>query len=668
MQTNRIKKINILALLIYLICLFLIYNVFYCHKLNLNIGEVATENIISKETFENKEATLAKREQAKNNISNIYQVLPSVQIETKNSLNELSQSIMDLKYTRGMTQDEKLRYLKSNSPYLLKEKSFKYLLSASNERIEQIFTTANDLLSVSFSRGVKENQIDEEKEFLIASVEDLELNSSSKEILIEIINVALTPNEIIDLEKTEELKKEAANEVEPVMIEEGDIILLEGEVITEDKLDLLIRSGNEIRDNGGILLKYSPFIFILINTFLIVLYIYKFKENIYLSKRYYILLISNIIIILASIFLIKIDIILVPILLLGLVVSAYVDKELIIPNTLYISIFVYYFEGLSGADLVYMNLLGITLVNFSNKLEDENINFYTSISSVLLSAFIYSLIIINDIEVKDFFINMGFALGNGIFATIIAIGSGFLWENLFGLLTVNRLQELSDNNRPLLRQLVEEAPGTYQHSLMVSNLAESATKAIGGNYHLAKAGALYHDLGKAVSPEYFKENQFGIENPHNELAPIESANIIIGHVINGKAIAKKNKLPEELIRFIDEHHGDTLVNYFYYNAKLKDENTRREDFQYKGKKPQSIETAVVMICDSCEAAVRSIKNKTEENIEKMVDDVIDGKIKDRQFTECDISFSDIDKIKKDLYSNFKSMYHERIEYPEDDDD
>lgn len=668
MKTNRIKKVNIVVLLVYLICLFLIFNIFYSKRLNLSVGDVALENIVSNETFENKEATDLKKEQARNSVSNVYQVLPSIQIETKNNLNELSQSIMDLKFTRGMDQEEKIRYLKANSPYLLSDTTFRFLLSSSNERITEIFSTANDLLSVSFSRGVRENNIDEEKEFLISSVENLDMTEQSKNAVGEIIENSLKPNEVIDEDKTAALRKEAVDSVEPVIIEQGDIIVLKGEEITEEKLDLLLRSGNEIKDGNTPLRKVSPYLYITIITVLLVLYIYKYFKNVYLSKTYYILLLSNIIIIIASMLLINISIILNPILLLGLVICGYVDRKLIIGNTCYVIFLIYYFENLEPDKLVYLLLLGFTLVTFSNKYEKHSIKFQTSIGASLVSGLLYGLLNLSEFSLINLLLLVGLSVFSGILSAMIAVGSGFLWESLFGILTVNKLQELSDTNRPLLRKLVETAPGTYQHSLMVANLAESATKAIGGDYHLAKAGALYHDIGKSMNPEYFKENQFGIENPHNELEPLRSAKIITDHVENGKAIGKKYKLPEELIKFIDEHHGDTLVNYFYYNAKLKDENTNPDDFRYKGKKPQSIETAVVMICDSCEAAVRSIKNKTEENIKKMINDVINGKIKGKQFNECDLSFSDIYKIKENLFNNFKSMYHERIEYPEELDD
>jgi putative nucleotidyltransferase with HDIG domain len=210
------------------------------------------------------------------------------------------------------------------------------------------------------------------------------------------------------------------------------------------------------------------------------------------------------------------------------------------------------------------------------------------------------------------------------------------------------------------------APGTFQHSLQVSNLAEEAIRAIGGNALLMRTGAMYHDIGKMNMPNYFIENQNSDYNAHVELAPEESAAIIIEHVINGVEIAKKNKLPDIIIDFIRTHHGTTTTRFFYkqYMADNPDEKDAANLFQYPGPLPYSKETAVLMMADSVEAASRSLSKYDGESIEKLVNNIIDSQVRELQFENADITFKDISEIKKMFKRKLMSIYHVRVEYPD----
>ena len=250
---------------------------------------------------------------------------------------------------------------------------------------------------------------------------------------------------------------------------------------------------------------------------------------------------------------------------------------------------------------------------------------------------------------------------------VLVIGTLPLWENMFNLLTPLRLMELSNPNQPLLKKLLVEAPGTYHHSVMVGNLSERGAELLGADGLLARTASYYHDIGKLKRPYFFKENQIGIENPHDELSFDVSAKIILNHTLDGVEMAKKNRLPKEIIDIIEQHHGDTKVMYFYYKAKEENPDVLLEDFMYKGPKPQTIESAIVMMADSCEAAVRSIQKPTEESIEDMVKKVIKGKYEDGQFDECDINFKDIKTIEEGFISTFLGIFHDRIEYPDIND-
>jgi len=249
--------------------------------------------------------------------------------------------------------------------------------------------------------------------------------------------------------------------------------------------------------------------------------------------------------------------------------------------------------------------------------------------------------------------------------TLLAYPLIYLFEKIFGLTTNLTLLELSSTDTPALRELSRNAPGTFQHSIQVSNISEDLINEIGGNAILAKVGALYHDIGKIRAPLFFTENQNSGFNPHDELDYRESASIIIRHVTDGLDLAKKYHLPNEVQQFIRTHHGTTFTGYFY--AKYKEahpgETIDKGDFRYNGPTPFSRETAVVMIVDSVEAACRSMKEHDKDSIDKKVDQIIDDKISGNQFRNCNLTFGDIDRIRKILKTKMMSIYHARIAYP-----
>ena len=241
----------------------------------------------------------------------------------------------------------------------------------------------------------------------------------------------------------------------------------------------------------------------------------------------------------------------------------------------------------------------------------------------------------------------------------------YIFEKMFGLTTNLTLLELSSTNTPALRELSRNAPGTFQHAMQVANISEDLINEIGGNALLAKVGALYHDIGKVEAPLYFTENQNNDFNPHNELDNTESARIIIQHVRDGLSLAKKYHLPSAVQDFIRTHHGTTVTGYFYAKQvnEHPDQPVNLIDFQYPGPMPFSRETAVVMIVDSVEAACKSLNNHSKEAIDKLVDNVIDSKINQHQLQNCDLTFSDITRIRQILKSKMLSIYHARIAYP-----
>jgi putative nucleotidyltransferase with HDIG domain len=241
-----------------------------------------------------------------------------------------------------------------------------------------------------------------------------------------------------------------------------------------------------------------------------------------------------------------------------------------------------------------------------------------------------------------------------------------MFEKTFGFISDATLMELSDTNQPLLRKLAELAPGTFQHSLQVANLAEDAVFHIGGNPLLVRTGALYHDIGKMDEPLYYIENQTNTMNPHDNLEFEQSTKIIIDHVRKGVELGRKNKLPEAIIDFIRTHHGTTTVQYFYrsFLSKYPEADVDVSKFSYPGPKPVSKETAIVMMADSVEAASRSLKTITESTIEKLVDNIITSQMTEEQYNDAQITFKDITTIREVFKKRLQNIYHVRISYPQ----
>ena len=255
----------------------------------------------------------------------------------------------------------------------------------------------------------------------------------------------------------------------------------------------------------------------------------------------------------------------------------------------------------------------------------------------------------------------------GSLLTFLSFPFIYISEKIFGLISDISLLEYGDTNRPLLRELAERAPGTFHHSLQVSHLAESVAIELGANSLLVRAGALYHDIGKLKKPNFFIENQNSSYNPHDDLSFDESAQVIVNHVLDGIEIARSANLPDQLIDFIRTHHGNSLIQYFYkeYLKNYPNELVDDKKFRYPGPKPFNKETAILMMADSVEAASRSLKNPTNQNIDNIVEKVISNQLSDNQFDNSSLTFKDIKVVKNILKIKLRDIYHLRIKYPED---
>ncbi|WP_084544022.1 HD family phosphohydrolase [Paenisporosarcina indica] len=286
-----------------------------------------------------------------------------------------------------------------------------------------------------------------------------------------------------------------------------------------------------------------------------------------------------------------------------------------------------------------------------------------AVVNVIFTAF-YLLMTQSEYGASEYLFYGVAAITSGLLSGALTIGLLPFFETAFGLLSAMKLIELSNPNHPLLKKILTETPGTYHHSVMVANLADAACESIGADGLLARVGCYYHDIGKTKRPGFFIENQMSHTNPHDSLPPETSRDIILSHGTDGAKLLQKHKMPKEIIDIAEQHHGTSLLKYFYFKAKEDGKPAKEEEYRYAGPKPQKKETAVISIADSVEAAVRSMKHPTSEKIQEIVVSIIKDKLHDGQFDECDLSLKELKTIERVLCETLNGIFHSRIEYPQ----
>jgi len=271
--------------------------------------------------------------------------------------------------------------------------------------------------------------------------------------------------------------------------------------------------------------------------------------------------------------------------------------------------------------------------------------------------------------VDSMLIEFAFAGSNALISPALTYGLLIFFEKMFHITTDLTLLELSNYDRPLLKDLARKAPGTFNHSMTMGTMSETAAESIGANPLLARVGAYYHDIGKTITPQNYVENQLDNQNVHENLTPEESAQLIVSHVEEGIQLAKDNNLPQEIIDFIPMHHGTMTMTYFYERAKklYGEDKVKIDDYRYPGPKPNSKEAAIIMLADGCESAVRSIEEPDSEKVENVIDGIFNSRIDDGQIDDSPVTYSDITKMKETFLSILLGQHHRRIRYPKQEE-
>ncbi|WP_090038478.1 HD family phosphohydrolase [Clostridium frigidicarnis] len=645
----------------------------FTKKYTLTPGEIAKVNIkATKEVIDNK-STQMKIKQVMDDVPNQYTQKPEVK---KTATDYLNSFFSKLNAQRAATSEEKdkINNIRNDDSVYISAEDIQTMLRIPNDQITEyealILDITNQIYDGTITEGNKED-VSKAVDLASTKLSKSKFTKSSRDAALNLIKGQIKPNFLYDKEKTEELKKQATKNVQPVMIQKNQIVVKEGEPITETQIDILNDLGL-LNDSG-----FDWYIYIALGAFVGLV---QFLQWLFL-KRYFIEMFNDASkILLISIINISTLVLarclsvatpyLIPLacapMLLTLLLNYKVSLTLSILNVILISSIVDFNVEITLIAILNA-IIGSTIIK---KMQQRNDILYSAIYIVLFNVMLsFTMGLLLSSNILDVVKKAGLIGVAGMLSAVLTIGFLPFFESTFDIVTVIKLLELSNPNHPLMKKILMETPGTYHHSVLVANLAEVAAEEVGGNSVLARISAYYHDVGKTKRPYFFKENQIGKENPHDKISPNLSTLIITSHVKDGLEMAKEHNMPKVIQDIIVQHHGTTLVKYFYYTAKKNAENPddiNEEDFRYPGPIPQSKEAGIIMLADGVEAAVRSIPEPTQGKIEEMVNNIIKDKLNTGQLDHCDLTLKDVDRIRKSFLNTLNGIYHKRIEYPSDD--
>lgn len=647
---------------------------------NIIENGVSKRDIIAQKTLVVED--VKRTEQRKKEVSQkIEPVLASAEDDfIKNNLQTLQTSVMQIrkKEVPEAEKRQEIELLFDLSGNSKREFIINFLLKADDNSLYEAFDKSTLTLANILRAGISEK--DYEKDNINRIIQNHLVSNVSKRqvsVITAMLEQIIVPNLVVDEFATEIARKTAQNSVKPieVVFQKDEKILFEGEPVTRLKRDALRQAGYNVYELNwhGLIAIY---IIVFIGTLLFLSYMKFFEKEFFEQKYLSISAFLTILLVLIGVLLptgVSPYILPVP---AFLILMAIFTKPRIafVAAVIILSImsigYQYNIQYLVAFMLLsLLSAISISQIRYAERVDVIKTGFYIGLAGLVLVLSIYvlekCLIDVSNVLILK---NCAYIFLNGVVSAIIASGSLPLFESTFKIITPYGLAELGDHNRMLLKKLQMEAPGTYHHSLMVSNLCEAAAEAIGADPILARVGALYHDIGKIERPLFFVENQsyFLIENPHNKYSPSVSKMIIMSHTTDGVKLAKKYKLPQVITKFIMQHHGEGLASYFYNQAVKEEgiENVKEEQFRYPGPKPNMKETAILMIADAVESAVRSLKNPTPEEIEAMIDKIIIERLNDGQLSDSPLTLKDLKTIAITFSRILRGMQHNRIKYQE----
>lgn len=697
---------------------------------SLRVGEIALQTITATKDVEDEVATLLKQQNAANQVIAIYSKDDTITERVKNQLQTLFGDVTLLRtvYKEQLSKPTQpllptftpslqpspegtdalflppeqtpvvsFTPLPTQTPFVhdaqtLEELRRKHpvLQSFSNKRLMDIIAVKDtefeackaflDLLlteTMDSPNGLQENDRKAAVNVCLVRMDETKMEDSLKALGKAVISSYLEANVFFDEKATNEAKEEAMQAVSPVMYKKGQNIVMQGEVVTDAQYAMMQKLGiiQDSKWDSSLYWGLGLLVFLMWSS--LQFCVFMFYPDMMTSIKKTLLYIVIILLELGIAILLRdLNPYFIPAQMAAILISVLLHRRLALfinaIVSLCIGIIAFSSEGLLSSSAFPI----VIMAHFSSSaaiclLTKTQHRFSFLLAGLIIGGLnalaVFSAGILIDNSIHAVVNNALNAIVGGFISGVLSIGFLPALEIVFSLPTAQKLLELSNSNQPLLRRLQTEAPGSYQHSLMVANLAQAAADEIDANTLLVRVGAYYHDIGKLNRPVFFRENQLTEENPHDKLPPDVSAAIIKAHVTEGVELAQRAKLPPVIVDFVRQHHGTTQQAYFYYTAlkaaEEKGETISIQDYSYDGPKPQTKEVAIVALADTVEAATRSMKTRTPESIRALIHKLISDRINDGQLSESPLSLMDIHKMEESFNKTVSSMYHERIEYP-----
>jgi putative nucleotidyltransferase with HDIG domain len=642
----------------------------------IKVGDVAQRDILAPHhiTYISEVSTKAARDRAAASVPEIYDP-PDTRI-ARQQVGRARQIFDYFDSVRADTYaslDDKRELIAAVTDLTLTDSVIDNMLAASDETWNTIKTEALSVLDQAMRAEVRSDGLSITRRRLPMLLH-LEVSDQAATVAVAIAEDLIQPNTFVNEERTAEERRLAGENVQPVTItyEKNESVLRVGDLVRPEDIEALQELGLqqpafELPDVMGTI-GYVVLIALVMG-----LYLVRFRPRALDKPRYQGLLL---LLLLMFIGLARGMIpghtllpYLFPMAALSIMLSALIEVQLGVLATLLVGLIVGYIAGGSLELTIYSVMSGLVGIFSLGRVERVNRLLWSSVYVALMNV---AIVLIFRVPTGDFdsvglLQLMATAAANGALSASLTLIGFFLVGNLMGITTSLQLQDLARPTQPLLRQLLLRAPGTYHHSLMVSNLAEQAAERVGADALLARVGAYYHDIGKAVRPYFFVENQIEGVNVQDRLDPRTSAQIIISHVKDGLDLAKKHRLPRDVRAFIPEHQGTGLIKYFYHQALEQGDDPAQvdeADFRYPGPKPQSKETGIVMLADSSEAAVRAERPASVDEIDKIVRRVIADKLTCGELDECDLTMRDLDRCRAAFVEVLQGIFHPRTKYPD----
>jgi len=634
-------------------------------------GSVIKEDLYLQNDVVDEEATQILKDKLAAEITPVTSIDYSKQVESKMELTDFFARLTEVKSEYPDDTDLMKRVyagIERKNKYGLTEIELTALAGFSSEKISSLQNYAVDITVEYMSTGLDQaalvSALTQTQTYVSSQTA---LSDLEKTILNKLISGAMVVNESIDTVKTAQKVENELLKVEDVTYKKGSLFLSKGATLTDKQYEVL-KNGGVIIDNewDNITMTLGLVLMLLILWSVLHIYLSFFEKDVLSStKNYGILMSLFITFFLSASFFHEISPYLIPIPAFSILASIMITPTVAINFGIGLLILIAMWTGMDAYTMIaYLLAILITrglVKNIKQRSQVAGIGLYVSLIFILFTV---TQGLINKTDIEQLPYNILFSAANGVLSAILSIGIMPFFESFFDVLTPFKLLELSNPNRPLLKRLLIEAPGTYHHSILVGNLAETAAHDIGANSLLTRVASFYHDVGKLERPYYYKENQVGHENPHDKLPPQVSANFIKNHMSYGIELLEKNKLPHEIIDVIKAHHGTSMIKYFYHREQVNNPDVDISKFLYTGPKPDSKEAVILMLADSIEAAVRSVEDPTQESISSLIDKIIGQKIAENQFSHADLTFKELEAIKASFMSVLSGIFHERIAYPE----